>query len=110
MVNYMKCIKTGCNVICEGKIFHGDLMYYNGIVILSGVPYDTWCSASNNVFLLKQENKKIYYDFQAKNLSQIPGTGSVFAAFIVEGVFDVQNEFINQIKNYEKKECIALFE
>ena len=38
MVRYMKCIKTGCDVICDIQIYHGDLFYHDGVLILSGVP------------------------------------------------------------------------
>lgn len=109
MIDYMKCIKTGCDIICEDKIFHGDLFYKNGNLILSGVPNESWNETHNNVYLLKENKKPVFYHFQAHNLSQIP-CGYDFAAFLVTNVFDVQEDFLKQMKNYESNEVIKFFE
>jgi hypothetical protein len=109
MFDFMKCIKTGCDVICDNMIFHGDLFYYNNTLILSGVPNESWSSYSNNVNILKADNKKIYYHFQCKKLHEIP-PANIYTCFLVEGVFDVQSDFLNQIKKYENQNCIDFFE
>ena len=108
MVGYAKCIKTGCDIICDDMIFHGDLFYCNGTLVLSGVPKETWSNWNNNVHVLKSENKKVYYHFQSKTLKEIP-CGGEYACFLVYDIYDVQNEFLQQIKNYESVECISMF-
>lgn len=109
MVSYMKCIKTGCDIICDGMIFHGDLFFKNDVLILSGVPNESWSSVNNSVHCLKAEGKKVFYHFQASSLSQIPTSGN-FSCFMVEGVFDIQEDFLNQIKFYEKPDCVEFFQ
>ena len=50
----MKCIKTGCDVICDDMIYHGDLFFHNGILILSGVAKESWNNVENNIYFLEQ--------------------------------------------------------
>ena len=101
----MKCIKTGCDVICDEIVFHGDLMYRNGVLVLSGVPEGSW----QNIYPIRKRGEQIYYHFQCENLAKIPSTGH-YACFLVENVFDVQQNFMEQIREYETPECIAMFE
>ena len=105
----MKCIKTGCDVICDDMIYHGDLFFHNGILILSGVAKESWTKVENNVYFLEQENKKFNYHFKCEDLAEIPCYGNN-ACFIVDVAYDVQDEFMKQIKTYEKPECVKLFE
>lgn len=109
MVKYMRCIKTGCDVICDDMIFHGDLFFHNGNLVLSGVPKGSYNNVNNSIPYLETCNKKIYYHFQSEDLFQVP-CGGAFETFVIDGVFDVQDEFLKQMKEYESKECVALFE
>ena len=102
----MKCIKTGCDIISNNILYHGDLMYRNGILILSGVPNSSW----QNVSCLKEMGYKTSYHFQCKNMAMIHGTGGQYFAFLVESPFDVQKNFLDQIKEWESPKCVALFE
>lgn len=101
----MRCIKTGCDIICDGLLFHGDLMYRNGVLILSGVPTDSW----QNVYTIRKRGEKIYYHFQCENMARIPSTG-FYSCFLVENVFDVQPDFMEQMREYESPDCISMFE
>lgn len=102
----MKCIKTGCDIICDNILYHGDLMYRNGVLVLSGVPNESW----QNIFYLQKGGENVFYHFKSGNMAMIPGTGCQYAAFLVEFPFDVQKDFIDQIKKWETPECVALFE
>ena len=101
----MKCIKTGCDIICNDILYHGDLMYRNGVLVLSGVPNESW----QNIFFLREKGYDSRYHFQCENLAKIPSTVH-YACFLVENVFDVQQDFMDQIREYETPDCIAMFE
>ena len=76
----MKCIKTGCDVICDDILYHGDLMYRNGVLVLSGVPNESW----QNIFYLREKGYDSHYHFKCKNMAMIPGTGNQYSVFLVE--------------------------
>ena len=97
MFKSMKCIKTGCTVECSGIISHGDLMYYNGIVILSGVPKDCFIPRSEHKPHLKTEHR-----------IDIPGCGDR-DCFILEGKFETRKDLLEQFKEWEKPEVVELF-
>ena len=103
MVRYMKCIKTGCDVICDERIYHGDLFYHDGIFILSGVPKEYLESVNCDVNYLKSENKPIFFHFKCKEMFEIPSTA--YGCYLIKRVFDIQDYFANQIKSYETDEC-----
>ena len=53
----------------------------------------------------------LYYkcsQFKANKLFEIP-CGYDFKCFMIKGVYDVQNEFLNQIKTYSSY-CLRSFE
>jgi len=97
MMTYMKCIKTGCDVNCDGVTFHGDLMYYNGTLVLSGCPNGAYFQG---------------YDFVVENMIEIPGAGQPGrSSFILTGnIEQVDRRLLNQFKEYETEEVIAIFE
>ena len=109
MVRYMKCIKTGCDVICDIQIYHGDLFYHDGVLILSGVPKEIFEDYNYNARALENGGRPVFYHFKARNLFEIP-CGYDFNCYMVKDVFDVQESFISQIKSYESEECIKVFE
>lgn len=97
MLGKMKCIKTGCDVECDGIIAHGDLMYHEGIVILSGCPRDS--------FFLKEK-------FQPQLIVEkgivIPGCGDR-DCFILKGEFQIREDLLEQFKEWEKPEVVEMF-
>ena len=109
MVRYMKCVKTGCDIICDNQIYHGDLFYHDGVLILSGVPKEIFEDCNYCVSALEFGGKPVFYHFKARNLFEIP-CGYDFKCYMVKDVFDVQEIFMGQIKTYEPEECIKLFE
>lgn len=98
MFSAAKCIKTGCDVACDGKMFHGDLMHYNGILILTGVPRESYYTSNCPPH------------FHANNIIEIYGCGEYYQAFIVEGISNPSEDFMNQIKTYETQNIVNLFE
>ena len=108
MVDYMKCIKTGCDIICDDQIYHGDLFYHDGELFISGVPKVIFEDNNYNVNCLEFEGKTFNYHFKANKLFEIP-CGYDFKCFMIKGVYDVQNEFLNQIKTYSSY-CLKSFE
>lgn len=97
MFGSMKCIKTGCDVECNGIIAHGDLMYHEGIVILTGCPRD--------LFLSKD---KFQPQLIVERRIDIPGCGDR-ECFILKGEFQTRNDLLEQFKEWEKPEVVELF-
>lgn len=98
MFDEMKCIKTGCDVTIENACFHGDLMYWNGILVLAGVPKEP-------IYEIKLRN----YHFRVNTLVEIPSQGNHYRSFIVSGISEVSEQLLQQFKEYEKSEVIELF-
>ena len=108
MVDYMKCVKTGCDVVCDGQIYHGDLFFHDGALFISDIPKAILENPNFNVNCLEFEGKTFNYHFKAKSLFEIP-CGYNFKCFMIKGVYDVQESFLNQIKTYSSY-CLKSFE
>lgn len=93
MTEYFKCIKTGCDILCEDIVYHGDLFYKNGIMILNcsgrGYNYNGWCH------------------FSAESIWEIPCHNPVI--LICGKIRDVHPDFLRQIQKYESNELFVLF-
>lgn len=95
MLSYMKCIKTGCDVNCNGVTFHGDLMYAKGTLVLSGCPDGAYFQG---------------YDFVVENMYEIAGCGNRKAFLLGGKIEQVDRRLLNQFKEYESEEVIKTFE
>lgn len=103
MVEFMKCIKTGCDVICDGRIYHGDLFYHDKVFILSGVSKEYLESVNSNVDYLRNKHLRIFYHLQCKEMFEIPSGNS--GCYMIKKVFDLQDHFCDQILKYESVTC-----
>ena len=93
----MHCIKTGCSILCDNFLFHGDLFFENGTVILSGVPRDSCYSRNNS-----------YFDMEAREVFEIPVAGQ-YQCFLINDIFHVSEKLIDQFEKWESCDCISYF-
>lgn len=100
MFGNMKCIKTGCDVLCEGMLFRGDLFFHEGILILTGVPYESYYS-----YKVTKDTK---FHFVAKNIFRI--NSSNYQNFLIQGIESVNEEFLEFLKVWSKEDVFELFE
>lgn len=51
-----KCLYTGCDVMCDGLVHHGDLVTCNGVMEVE----EYTCDGCGNYFLYGELNSEIY--------------------------------------------------
>ncbi|NCB47893.1 hypothetical protein EOM81_12900 [bacterium] len=92
MINAFKCIKTGCDIKCGKEVYHGDLFYHHGIMVLnsSGSYYEDG-----------------FYHFEIENMTEIQASNSIFT--LNGKISGVLPAFLQQMEEYESEELQGIF-